>query len=179
MHRLMQSLPDVPPTKRRNAAERYLANSAKDFSAAEQAEIARQVFAILDNENFAGVFASGGQVEVPIVGRIPRPGGEPILVAGQVDRLVVTADTVLAVDYKTDRLVPAGVEAVPADYIRQLSLYRAVLTRLYPEKTVRAALIFSNTPVLIEIPASVMVAALAAELGKKSTKSCNSPVSAA
>jgi ATP-dependent helicase/nuclease subunit A len=96
-----------------------------------------------------------------------------------VDRLVVTADTVLAVDYKTDSLVPAGIEAVPATYITQLALYRAILMRLYPERTVRAALIFSNAPVLIEIPESVMVAALAAELGKKSTKSCNSPLSAA
>jgi ATP-dependent helicase/nuclease subunit A len=166
VHRLMQSLPDVPPEKRQTAAERYLANSAKDFSAAEQAEIARQVFAILDNENFAGVFTSGGRAEVPIIGRIPRPGGEPLLVAGQVDRLVVTADTVLAVDYKTDSLVPAGIEAVPATYITQLALYRAVLMRLYPERTVRAALIFSNAPVLIEIPESVMVAALAADLAK-------------
>jgi ATP-dependent helicase/nuclease subunit A len=179
VHRLMQSLPDVPPARRRNAAERYLANAAKEFSAAEQAEIAQQVFAILDNENFAGVFAMGSRAEVPIVGGIQCVGSEPVLVAGQVDRLVVTADTVLVVDYKTDSLVPAGAEAVPAAYITQLALYRAVLMRLYPEKTVRAALIFSDAPVLIEIPASVMAAALAAELGKKSTKSCNSPVSAA
>jgi ATP-dependent helicase/nuclease subunit A len=116
---------------------------------------------------------------VPIVGRIPGPGDEPVLVAGQIDRLVVTADAVLAVDYKSDSLVPAGVEAVSEHYIGQLALYRAVLMRLYPKKTVRAALIYSNAPVLIEIPASVMAAALAAELGKKSTKSCNSPVSAA
>jgi ATP-dependent helicase/nuclease subunit A len=179
VHRLMQSLPDVLPGKRQNAAERYLGNSAKDFSAAEQAEIVRQVFAILDNQNFADVFVLGGRAEVPIVGRIPRPGNEPILVAGQVDRLVVTGDTVLAVDYKTEGIVPAAVEAVPAAHITQLALYRAVLMGLYPEKTVRAALIFSNAPVLIEIPASVMVEALTAELGKKSTKSCNSPVSAA
>jgi len=179
VHRLMQSLPDVPSSRRQNAAERYLANAAKDFSAAEQAEIARQVFAILDNENFASVFAVGSRPEVPIVGRIPRPGSEPVLVAGQVDRLVVTADTVVVVDYKTDSLVPVGVEAVPAAYITQLALYRAVLMRLYPEKTVRAALIFSDAPVLIEIPAPVMATRLAAELGEKSTKSCNSPVSAA
>ena len=179
VHRLMQSLPDVPSSRRQNAAERYLANAAKDFSAAEQAEIARQVFAILDNENFASVFAVGSRPEVPIVGRIPRPGSEPVLVAGQVDRLVVTADTVVVVDYKTDSLVPVGVEAVPAAYITQLALYRAVLMRLYPEKTVRAALIFSDAPALIEIPASVMATRLAAELGEKSTKSCNSPVSAA
>jgi ATP-dependent helicase/nuclease subunit A len=179
LHRLVQSLPDVPPARRKDAAARHLASAAKDFSATEQAELARQVFAVLDSESFAGVFGLGSRAEVPMVGRVVCSGSEPILVAGQVDRLVVTADTVLAVDYKADRRVPASVEAVPAAYITQLALYRAVLMRLYPERTVRAALIFCSAPVLIEIPPSVMEAALAAELGKKSTKSCNSPVSVA
>jgi ATP-dependent helicase/nuclease subunit A len=177
VHRLMQSLPDVPPASRKNALERYLANAAKDFSDGDQAEIAQQAFAILDDENFADVFAPGSRPEVPVVGRITRPSGEPVLVAGQVDRLVVTANAVLAVDYKTDSVVPAGVEAVPAAYITQLALYRAILMRLYPDKIVRAALIFSNAPRLIEIPASAMEAALAAQLGKIA-KSCNCLVSA-
>jgi len=179
VHRLMQSLPDVPPEGRQNAVERYLVNAAKDFSSAEQAEIARQVFAILDNENFAGVFALGSRAEVPIVGRISGPGGGAVPVAGQMDRLVVTEEAVLAVDYKTDRIVPAGIQEVPEAYITQVALYRALLMRLYPEKTVRAALLFTTAPLLIEIPASVMATALAAEIGKISMKSCNSPVSAA
>ena len=179
VHRLMQSLPDVPPEGRQNAVERYLVNAAKDFSSAEQAEIARQVFAILDNENFAGVFALGSRAEVPIVGRISGPGGGAVPVAGQMDRLVVTEEAVLAVDYKTDRIVPAGIQEAPEAYITQVALYRALLMRLYPEKTVRAALLFTTAPLLIEIPASVMATALAAEIGKISMKSCNSPASAA
>jgi ATP-dependent helicase/nuclease subunit A len=179
VHRLMQSLPGVPPERRRQVLERYLASAAKGFSVDEQTEIAWQVFAILDDENFAGVFAFGSRAEVPIVGRIACPDGEPVLVAGQVDRIVVTADAVLAVDYKTDGIVPAGVEAVPAAYITQLALYRAVLTSLYPQKTVRAALIFSNAPLLIEIPASAMAAALAVELDKVAKKRRHAPVSAA
>ena len=179
VHRLMQSLPDVPPTRRQNAVDRYLANASEDFSVTERAEIARQVFTILDNEDFADAFTSGSRAEVPIVGRIACQNGQPVLVAGQMDRLVVTEEAVLAVDYKTDRIVPAGVEEVPEAYITQVALYRAVLMRLYPEKAVRAALIYTNAPRLIEIPASAMAAALAAELVKISTKGCNSPVSAA
>ena len=34
----------------------------------------------------------------------------------------------------------------------QLALYRAVLARIYPEKTMRAALIFTEGPRLIEVP---------------------------
>ena len=49
-------------------------------------------------------------------------------------------------------------------YVAQLALYRAVLARIYPEKTVRAALIFTNGPALIEVPAAAMDAAMSRDL---------------
>ena len=80
VHRLMQALPDIPAERRQDAAERYLANAATDFTRGERAAMARQVLAILDDENFAEIFAPGSRAEVPIVGRIrarrarPNPG---------------------------------------------------------------------------------------------------------
>ena len=168
VHRLMQSLPDIPPARRQDALAHYLA-AAGDFATAEAAEIARQVFAILDEPRFADVFAPGSRPEVPIVGRIASPGGEPVEIAGQVDRLIVTGDAVLIADYKTDRVVPRELGEV-APYVTQLALYRAVLARLYPEKAVRAALIFTSGPILVEVPAAAMDAALDAELRKVLTK---------
>ena len=159
VHRLMQSLPDIPPERRRDAAERYLANAATEFLPAERTEMAKQALAILDDKNFAEIFAPGSRAEVPIVGRIARAGVGPIPVAGQVDRLAVTGDTVLIADYKTDRFVPDRLDAVPP-YVTQLALYRAVLARVFPGKTVRAALLFTDGPKLMEVPAASMDAAL-------------------
>ena len=132
-----------------------LAAAHTDFAADERAEMVRQALAILDDKTFAEIFAPGSRAEVPIVGRIARAGRGLIPIAGQVDRLAVTGDTVLIADYKTDRIVPDRLDAV-APYVTQLALYRAVLARLYPDKTVRAALIFTAAPVLIEIPAETL-----------------------
>ena len=74
VHRLMQSLPDIPPARRPDAANRFLTNAAADFAAAECAEVARQVLTILSDASFAQIFAPGSRAEVPIVGRIDRPG---------------------------------------------------------------------------------------------------------
>jgi ATP-dependent helicase/nuclease subunit A len=158
-HRLLQALPDIPADRRSEAAERYLANAAKDFSPAERAEIAAQIFAILDSSHFVEVFAAGSRPEVPIVGRIAGKDAAPIEVAGQVDRLIVTGDAVLIADYKTDSVVPKGLGEV-APYVAQLALYRAVLAPLYPGKTIRAALIFTQGPRLMEIPARELDTAL-------------------
>ena len=159
VHRLMQALPDIPAERRKEAAERYLANAAADFAPALREDMAGQVLAILDNQNFAEIFAPGSRAEVPIVGRIARAGARSIPVAGQVDRLAVTGDTVLIADYKTDRIVPERLDEVPP-YVTQLALYRAVLARVFPGKTVRAALLFTDGPKLMEVPAAAMDAAL-------------------
>jgi ATP-dependent helicase/nuclease subunit A len=162
VHRLMQSLPDIPPAGRHAAIERYLKGAAADFLPTEQAEIARQVLIILNDLIFAEVFALGSRAEVPIVGRIARPGGAAIAVSGQVDRLAVTRETVLIADYKTDRAAPRRLSEVPEAYVAQLALYHAVLARIYPEKTIRAALIFTEGPNVMEVPSAAMDAALAA-----------------
>jgi ATP-dependent helicase/nuclease subunit A len=179
VHRLMQSLPDIAPAARKSALEHYLGNAGRDLSADERTEIARHVFAVLTDDKFAEVFAGGSRPEAPIVGRIPRPTGEVVLVAGQVDRLIVTDQAVLAVDYKTDSIVPASIDEVPPAYIAQLALYRAVLMAIYPQKPVRAALIFTAGPVLLDIPAPTLDTALAAQLEPHGTQACHAPVTAA
>ena len=171
VHRLMQSLPDIPQAARKDAIARYLKNAAADLSAGEHAEIAQQVLAMLNDLIFADVFAPGSRAEVPIVGRVPGGGAAAVVVSGQVDRLAVTRDAVLIADYKTDRVVPQTVAEVPAAYVGQLALYRAVLARIYPEKTIRTALLFTAGPRLIEVPA----AAMDAKLAERAAKS-NAPV---
>ena len=163
----MQSLPDIPPARRKVAVERYLAGAAADFVPAERAEIAQKVFAILDTGEFAEVFAPGSRAEVPIVGRIARADGGEVAVAGQVDRLIVSDHAVLIADYKTDTSVPDRLDDIPRSYIAQLAFYRAPLCRIYPDKTVRAALIFTNGPALMEVPETAMDEALCQILTKK------------
>ena len=159
VHRLLQSLPDIPAERRSDAAERYLAKAGADLGAEQRAEILRKVLAILDHENFAALFAPGSRAEVPIVGRLARSGADPVLVSGQVDRLAVVDDVVLIADYKSDRGIAATLDDV-APYVAQLALYRSVLSLLYPDKIVRAALVFTEGPLLLDVPAAAMDVAL-------------------
>jgi ATP-dependent helicase/nuclease subunit A len=84
------------------------------------------------------------------------------MVSGQVDRLAVTRESVLIADYKTNRPAPQRLDDVPPAYVTQLALYRAVLLQLYPEKAIRAALVWTDVPDLMEISAASLEAALTA-----------------
>ena len=75
VHRLMQSLPDIPPAARKDAIARYLKGAAADFSPAEQMEMARQALAILDEQSFAEVFAPEAAPRCRSSAASPAPAG--------------------------------------------------------------------------------------------------------
>lgn len=156
-HRLMQSLPDIPNDQRAASAQKYLARQ-KGLDEADRVAIQSQVLAILDDARFAPLFAAGSRAEVPIVGTV---AGRPV--PGLVDRLVVTPEAVLIADYKTNRAPPRSLTETLsryAGYVAQLALYREVLGKLYPDRPVRAALVWTETPELLEIPAEALDSAL-------------------
>jgi ATP-dependent helicase/nuclease subunit A len=160
VHRLLQSLPDVTPVRRREAALRFLARNADAWTEDERDALADNVMAVIEEPRFAPVFAAGSRPEVSIVGRLAREGKPPILVSGQIDRLVVTDAEVLIVDFKTNQAPPRTAADAPLAYVRQLALYRAVLSKLYPRRAVRAALLWTEAPDLMEISSPALDAEL-------------------
>src|SRR5713101_8131977 len=161
VHRLLQSLPDVALERRRDAALKYLTRNADSWTAGDREALAEGVLALIWDTRFAPVFAPHSRAEVSIVGRLEQPGRSAALVSGQIDRLVVTPDEVLIVDFKTNHAPPKLPAEAPPGYVRQLALYRVVLQKLYPRLPVRAALLWTETPELMEISAPALDAQLA------------------
>jgi ATP-dependent helicase/nuclease subunit A len=159
-HRLLQALPGIAPDARAEAARRYLLG-ARELNDGERQDIITKVQQVLADERFADLFQPGSRAEVPIVGRITRPGGT-IAVSGQVDRLVVTEKAILIADYKTNHPAPTRIAEVPPAYVRQMALYRAVLAELFPGRPIRAALVWTDIPDLMEVSADLMGAEMAA-----------------
>jgi ATP-dependent helicase/nuclease subunit A len=158
-HRLMQTLPNISREKRLDAARDYLARAGDALSPEERARIAAQALHVTEHPRFAELFGPDSRAEVPIVGKLVL-NGERVRVSGQIDRLVVARDAVLIADYKTDRAPPSRIEDCPEAYVRQLALYRAVLAKLYPDRPIRAALVWTEVPELMELSAAALDAAL-------------------
>ena len=147
IHRLMQALPDVAPERRRESALAYLAREGAERPEA----IVAEVLAILEDARFAALFRPGARAEVALAGRIADR-----LIAGQVDRLLVTGEEVMVVDYKSNRPPPRTAEETPAIYLRQMAAYRAVLSEVYPGKSIRCALLWTAAPKLVELPDAML-----------------------
>ena len=73
-------------------------------------------------------------------------------VYGIIDRLVVAEDVIWLVDYKTHRTNDAPELAELAEHYRaQMESYRAGVTRLWPGRTVRAGLLFTEGPTWVAL----------------------------
>ncbi|GLS29774.1 DNA helicase/exodeoxyribonuclease V, subunit A [Mesorhizobium albiziae] len=160
MHRLLQMLPGLPEAERQAAALRYLGRAGAAWSEADRQQALTAVDAILGDAVFAPLFSESSRAEVSIMGKLAVRGRERA-VSGKIDRLTITPDAVMIVDYKTNRPAPTGINEVPAAHVLQMALYRALLQPLYPGKAVTAALLFTEAARLIALPAATMDAALA------------------
>ncbi len=154
IHALLQRLPDLPEDERAAAAAAFLAARA-DFDDAQRREMAQAALRVLNDSAFAPVFGPGGRAEAAVIGAAPDvPAG--VVINGRVDRLRVTDDAVLIVEFKTDRPAPADVSGVDAAYIAQLAAYRSVLRTAYPGRTVGCALVWTDGPKLMTVPDAAM-----------------------
>jgi len=156
VHRLLQSLPELPAAEREIAARRFLAAPTHNLAVDAQDEIRRATLAVLDHPNFMALFGPGSRAEVSVAGLIPASTGNSHAVSAQIDRLVVTKDRVLIVDYKTLRPPPASEREVAPIYLRQLAIYRAALARIYPGREINCALLWTEGPRLMPISSDIL-----------------------
>ena len=81
---------------------------------------------------------------------------------GVIDRLLVRDDDVWVVDFKTNANVPGTPSEVPLGLLRQLGAYATAVARLYPHHTVKPAILWTKTALLMPIS----YASVAAEISK-------------
>ena len=151
IHRLLERLPELPEAERGGAAARWLERAAGGLDDAEREEIAQAALTVLADPQWAAVFGPDSLPEVPIAATV----GERV-VAGTIDRLVLGADTIRIIDFKTARRPPADLSQVPLGYIRQMAAYAAALRAIHPAMHVEAALLYTHAPRLIAIPQALL-----------------------
>ena len=155
IHYLLQWLPLVPVARRVRAAQDYLARPVHGLDLPEQERYRQEALRLLADPRFAALFSDQAVAEAPIVGTVGGTGGDDaaaVVISGRIDRLLVTKDEVLVVDFKTNRPPPDRVEDVPAVYLRQMAAYRSLLRTIYPDRPVRCALLWTDGPVFMALP---------------------------
>ncbi|MET0377296.1 MAG: PD-(D/E)XK nuclease family protein, partial [Rhizorhabdus sp.] len=151
LHALFERLPAIAPEARAAAAERWLLLSAGVEEAAYARSLAEDACRVIADPRFAAIFGPDALAEAPIAAVVD---GE--VIAGTVDRLLVTPERILVIDFKTGRRAPADLDAAPLHHIRQMAAYAAALAVIFPGRTIEAALLYTAGPTLIAVPARLL-----------------------
>jgi ATP-dependent helicase/nuclease subunit A len=126
-----------------------------NLDVAQRERIARAALAVIADASLAPLFGPRSAPEVEIVARLMGARGE-IAVTGRIDRLAETETEAIIADFKTG----APRDPPSRTQLRQLAVYRAAASQLYPGKTIRCVLVFTETATIMEPGAGELDAAL-------------------
>jgi len=146
IHQLLERLPPVEPSARREAANRWLELSAGVSDPGTRAEIVAQVCGILSDPRFRDLFGPGSLAEAPLAAALP----DGRVIAGTVDRILVEEASISVIDFKTGR-VPASDADIPNAHRAQMAAYAQALQVIFPGRRVSASLLYTAGPKLIEL----------------------------
>ncbi len=147
LHRLFEALPTADPADWPAIA----AALDPEGSAGALLDEARRALA---DPALAEVFAPDALVEAAVSATI---GG--VRWFGTVDRLILRPGRALAVDFKTNRLIPPAPEAVPEGILRQMGAYRAMLAAAFPGRAIDCAVLWTAGPRLMPLSDPLLRAA--------------------
>lgn len=148
IHNLFQHLPEIEPAARGETARKWLAARG---AGAMADEIIAIILPILNDPALAGLFGPEALAEAPIAGLV----GDQVI-TGTIDRLLISADRIRLIDYKTGGFVPMGADDVHVGYLRQMAAYRAVLLHAFSGRRIDVALLYTAGPKLIYLPGKLL-----------------------
>jgi ATP-dependent helicase/nuclease subunit A len=143
LHLLLEHLPNHPAGQWGALAAALLPNAADGD--ALLAEAARVVSALPE------IFTAEALTEVDLTA-----SAGPLTLNGTVDRLIVTPTRVLAVDFKSNQLVPETIAAVPEGLLRQMGAYDHALRQIYPDRQIEVALLWTATAQLMPLAPDIV-----------------------
>lgn len=133
LHRLLQVWPNLPP-------------GAADSGCGAVEET---VALVRSDPVFAPIFGPGALPEAAVA----APDAQARFV--RIDRVAITPDAVLAVDFKSGG-APEDVARPPKAYLRQMAAYRSALAQIFPGKPIRCALVWIDRGALTPLDADAL-----------------------
>ena len=126
----------------------------------EAGALCKEVTNLLKNPSLAHMFTADTLAEVDITAFLPALGG--VKVQGVIDRLIISDEKVVVIDFKTNAVVPQHAADIPDGILRQMGAYIQALEHVFPKTNVECEILWTENAELMPIPAELAIAALPA-----------------
>ena len=151
VHHLLETLPNLAHEKWEGVASLLIDKDVLSLALVEATKI-------LKNPSLDFIFAIDSLAEVDLSAHLDELGGDPI--QGSIDRLIVSKHKVMAIDFKTNQIVPKIAEQVPEGILRQMGAYASALSQIFPNHEVETAILWTKTQYLMQLPHQLVISSL-------------------
>jgi ATP-dependent helicase/nuclease subunit A len=149
LHALLEHMPQVDPSDWPSLATHFAPDGIDPSSVLAEAA------GVLGDPALAPLFGPGSLAEVSITAEVL---GHRMV--GIIDRLVVESDRVLAVDFKSNRILPENTNDIPEGLLRQMGAYAVALAQIYPDRQIETAILWTAAPRLMPLDPDIVTLAL-------------------
>jgi len=158
VHRLLEFLPQVPAQDWPDTAARLLEKGGDGAMGDELALLLGEAAKVLTRPGLQSLFTASTLAEVSITANLEALNGARI--HGTIDRLIIEPSRILAVDFKTNAMVPETPEECPDGILRQMGAYAHALTAIYPNHRIETAILWTRTATLMPLAHDLVTDAL-------------------
>ena len=158
VHLLLEKLPKSNSNDWQNIVPNLLKWAEIYVSEETQTRAYKQAENILKNPSFEFIFAPDVLAEVQFSTIVESVGGIPIV--GVIDRLVLSQDSALIIDFKTNQEVPSSIDEVPLGVLKQMGAYAASMQKVFPKKNIELGIIWTHSAELMKIDVNRAVSSI-------------------
>ncbi|MDR1495290.1 MAG: PD-(D/E)XK nuclease family protein, partial [Rickettsiales bacterium] len=138
VHRLLEILPKIDPNHWNDISEAYVNSALSDLPSIARAEVKKVALGIMRDNNFQKFFSENSRAEVSILGEV-----DGLEVSGKIDRLTEFDNKIVILDYKNTPRKFNSADELPQEYVKQLELYRKLMEKLNPTKTIECYILMT------------------------------------
>ncbi len=153
VHKLLEHLPTIPPEKWEAQAKALLTGDCRPVNPDELPQVLAEASLLLNTPELAPVFAPDSLAEVGVAAFLPELSDRQI--DGIIDRWIMRENSVLAIDFKTNHIVPDTAQDTPLGILRQMGAYESALRQIFPDKEIELAILWTFNAELMPIPADL------------------------
>ncbi len=136
IHLLLEHLPLAAKDQRHQLGLQLLQS--------DDATLVDEVIALIEKPDLKWLWDADALTEVVVTADIPGLGR----IHGAIDRLIIGPDTITAIDYKSNQLVPERPEDTPIGLQRQLAAYDLALRDICPDHQITTVILWTHTGTL-------------------------------
>ena len=151
LHLLLEHLPAV----HRDQWPRLCTRLLPDMQDADRRDVMGEAELVLAADHPKTVFAPDTLAEIPVSADL-----HGTRIHGVIDRLIISESEVHVIDFKSNSTVPDSPATCPPGLLRQMGAYAHALEQIYPDHTIRTAILWTRNAQLMWLPHDIVTDAL-------------------